>query len=81
MFASRSGRLPAIGKSVELLSSKTTDQFEFRRTWREKRSDVSHRRLTEEAAIFAIELRRAFVADLKGRAGGIETIVQHQAPR
>ena len=61
--------------------SETTDQFEFRSTRREKRSNVSHRRLSEEAAVFAIKLRRAFVADLKGRAGSIETIIQHQAPR
>ena len=40
-----------------------------------------HRRLAEEAAVFAIELRSAFVADLKSRTGGIKTIVQHQAPR
>ena len=65
----------------ELLNSQATDRFEFRSTWRKKRSDVPHRGLAEEAAIFAIELCRAFVADLKGRAGRIETIVQHQAPR
>ena len=65
----------------ELLNSQATAQFEFRSTWGKKRSDVSHRRLAEEAAVFAIELRSAFIADLKGRAGGIETVVQHEAPR
>jgi hypothetical protein len=63
------------------LRSETTDQFEFRSTRRKKRSNVPHRRLAEEAAVFAIELGCAFVADLKGRAGRIETIVQHQTPR
>ena len=61
--------------------SETTDQFEFRSTWGKKRSNVPHRGLAEEAAVFATELRSAFVADLKGRAGRIETIVQHEAPR
>jgi hypothetical protein len=57
-----------------------TDQFEFRSTRRKKRSNVSHRRLTEEAAVFSIELRSAFVADLKSGTGRIKTMVQHQAP-
>ena len=65
----------------ELLNSQATDRFEFRSTWREKRSNVSHRGLAEEAAVFAIELRSAFVANLEGCTSGIETIVQHQAPR
>ena len=59
------------------LIQEATDQFEFRSTRRKKRSNVSHRRLAEEAAVFAIELRGAFVADLKSRPGRIETIVQH----
>jgi len=63
------------------VDSETTYQFEFRGTWRKKCSNVPHRRLAEEAAVFAIELRRAFVADLKSRAGRVETIIQHQAPR
>jgi hypothetical protein len=37
--------------------------------------------LAEEAAVFAIELRGAFVADLKSCAGRIETLIQHQVPR
>jgi hypothetical protein len=37
--------------------SEITDQFEFRSTWGKKRSNVSHRGLAEEAAVFAIELR------------------------
>ena len=61
--------------------SYTADQFEFRSARRKKRSNVSHRRLAEEATVFTTELRRAFVADLEGCTGGIETMVQHQAPR
>ena len=61
--------------------SEAIDQFEFRSTWGKKGSNVSHRRLAEEAAVFAIELRSTFVADLKSRTGGIKTTVQHQAPR
>ncbi|HTS36383.1 MAG TPA: hypothetical protein VMH04_11965 [Candidatus Solibacter sp.] len=37
--------------------------------------------MAEEAAVFAIELGRTFVADLEGCTGGMETIAQHQAPR
>ena len=45
--------------------SEATDQFEFRSARRKMRSNVPHRRLAEEAAVFAIELRSAFVADLE----------------
>jgi hypothetical protein len=37
--------------------------------------------LAKEAAIFAIELGGAFVSDLKGRAGGVQTIYEHAFPR
>ena len=43
--------------------------------------DVAHGRLAEKAAVFAIELRGAFVADFECGTGGIETILEHQAPR
>jgi len=58
-----------------------TDQFQFRSTWGKERSNVPHGRLAEESAVFAIELRGAFIADLKGRGGRIETVVHHQVPR
>jgi hypothetical protein len=50
---------------VTIRQIQATDQFEFRCTGRKMRSNVSHRRLAEEAAVFAIELCGAFVADLK----------------
>jgi hypothetical protein len=37
--------------------------------------------LAEEAAIFAIELGGAFVSDLKGRTGGVQTIYEQAFPR
>jgi len=37
--------------------------------------------LAAETAELAVELRRTFVADLKSRAGRIETFVQHPVPR
>jgi len=43
--------------------------------------DVAHGRLAEEAAVLAIELAGAFVADFKCCAGGIETVVEHALPR
>ena len=60
--------------------SETTDRLESRNIWGKNCPNVPHGRLAEETAVFAIELRSAFVADLKSRAGGIKTIVQHQAP-
>jgi hypothetical protein len=55
--------------------SEITNQFEFRSLWRKKRSNISHWRLAEETAVFAIELRGALVAHLKCCAGRIETVV------
>jgi hypothetical protein len=60
--------------------SEATYQLQFRSTRGKERANVSHRRLAEEAAVFAIELRWTFVADLKSCVGGIKTIVEHQAP-
>jgi len=37
--------------------------------------------LAEEAAIFAIELRGAFVSDLKSGTGGVQIIYEHAFPR
>ena len=39
--------------------------------------DVAHGWFAEEAAVFAVELAGAFVADFKGSAGGVEAIVEH----
>src|ERR1700739_608322 len=42
---------------------------------------VAHGRLAEEAAVLAIELAGAFVADFEGGAGGIEAVVEHAFAR
>jgi len=44
-------------------------------------ADVSDRWLSEEAAVFAIELRWAFVSNLESSAGRVEAAVQHQVSR
>ena len=38
-------------------------------------------RLAEKAAVFAVELAGAFVADFEGCAGGVEAIHEHALPR
>src|SRR5271167_136554 len=51
--------------------------------WSSRRAEspnVPHRRLAEETAVFAIELAGAFVSDLKGRTGGVQTIDEHASP-
>jgi hypothetical protein len=40
-----------------------------------------NRWLAEEAAVFTIELRRTFIANLKSGARRIQTVVQHQVSR
>jgi hypothetical protein len=45
-----------------------------------KRFDISHRRLAEETAVFAIELAHTFVADFVRRACGIYPIHKHPLP-
>ncbi len=42
-----------------------TDRLQLWSVWRAKRPDVTHRRLAEEAVVFAIKLTGAFVPDLK----------------
>jgi hypothetical protein len=37
--------------------------------------------LAEETAVFAIELAGAFISNLKGRTGGVQTIDEHASPR
>ena len=39
--------------------------------------DIAHGWLAEEAAVLAIELAGAFVADVEGCAGGVEAFVEH----
>lgn len=73
--------VPVVGMKATNTDSGTAGRFQFRSPWRKKRSNVSHWRLAEEAAVFAIKLRSAFVADLKSRAGRIQALVQHEAPR
>src|SRR5690348_12176107 len=65
----------------EARDSDITRQFEFRSPRRENRSDIAYWRLTEETTVFAIELRRAFVADLECSGGRIQAIVQQEVPR
>ena len=43
--------------------------------------DVADGRLTEKAAVFAIELAGAFVADFEGGAGGVEAVHEHALAR
>lgn len=44
-------------------------------------SDVANGRLAEKAAVFAIELAGAFVADFEGCTGGVETVHEHALAR
>ncbi|VVN92159.1 hypothetical protein PS691_01953 [Pseudomonas fluorescens] len=43
--------------------------------------DISFRRDSKQSAVFAAELRRAFIADFERRARYILMLVEHQAPR
>src|SRR5271168_182168 len=56
-------------------------RFQRRSAWRAKGPNVPHRRVAEETAVFAIELAGAFVSDLKGRAGGVQTVEEHASAR
>src|SRR6185312_15961154 len=60
-------------------TQRLSSQFKFRSFWGTKRSNISHRRLAEEAAVFAIKLRGTLVADFKSGTRRIDTSVQHQA--
>jgi hypothetical protein len=42
--------------------------------------DIPHGRLAEEAAVLAIELASAFVANFEGGAGGVQTVMEHAFP-
>jgi hypothetical protein len=43
---------------------KTTNRLQRRGAWRAKSPNISHRRLAEETAVFAIELAGAFVSNV-----------------
>jgi hypothetical protein len=43
--------------------------------------NIPHRRLSEEAAVFAIESAGTFVSDLKSRTRCVQTIHEHAFPR
>jgi hypothetical protein len=49
--------------------------------WRPPDFDIPHWRLAEEPAVFPAELAWAFIADLKGRAGSIQTVHEHAHSR
>ena len=57
-----------------------TDRLQGQGAWRAESPDIPHGWLAEEAAVFAIELAGAFVSDLKGRTGGVQTIDEHASP-
>src|SRR5580704_6679174 len=54
------------------------DSLNGQRTWRPEGPNIPHRRLAEEAAVFAIELCWTFVSHLESSTGRIQTVVQHQ---
>jgi len=58
-----------------------TDRLQWRSAWRAKGPNIPHRWLAKETAVFAAELAGAFVSDLKGSTGGVQTIHEHAAPR
>src|ERR1039458_4185567 len=58
-----------------------TDRLQWRSAWRAKSPNIPHRRLAEETAVFAVELAGAFVSDLEGRSGGVQTIHEHASAR
>src|SRR5271165_6457365 len=49
--------------------------------WRTESPNIPHGWLAEETAILAIELGGAFVSDLEGRTGGVQTIDEHASSR
>ncbi|HLN01621.1 MAG TPA: type II toxin-antitoxin system RelE/ParE family toxin [Bryobacteraceae bacterium] len=53
------------------------DRLQRWSAWRAKGPNITHRWLAEETAVFAVKLAGTFVSDLKGRAGGVQTIHEH----
>src|SRR6266852_2409182 len=58
-----------------------TDRLQGRRAWQSEGPNIPHGWLAEETAVFAIELAGTFVSDLKGGAGGVQTVDEHASPR
>ena len=58
-----------------------TDRLQRRSAGRAKTPNIPHRWLAEKTAVFAVELAGAFVSDLKGRAGGVQTLHEHASTR
>jgi hypothetical protein len=48
---------------------------------RSQAGDIAKWGRPERAAVLSTKLRRAFIADLKGRRGRVQTLSEHQAPR
>jgi hypothetical protein len=57
------------------------DGVDGRSAWQAESLDISHRWLSEHAAVFAIELTGAFIADLEGGAGRVQAVYEHAFPR
>src|SRR6266446_453686 len=51
-----------------------TDRLQCRSARRAKSSNIPHRWLTEEPAVFAVELAGAFIPDLKSRTCGVQPL-------
>jgi hypothetical protein len=64
-------RLRVAAKEKSDSALRMTGRFQGRGTWRAKGPDITHGWLSEEAAIFAIELAGALVTNLKGCACGV----------
>ena len=52
-----------------------TDRLKGRSAWRAEGPNVPHGWLSQETAVFAIELAGTFVSDLKSRTGGVQTLI------
>src|SRR5947209_14457434 len=58
-----------------------TERLQTRSTWRAEGPDIPLRLLAEETVVFAAELAGTLVSNLKGPAGGIQTIDEHASAR
>src|SRR5277367_5578372 len=56
------------------------DQLHGKSARRAESPNISHWWLTEEAAVFPIELAGAFIANLEGRTGCVEAVDEHASP-
>jgi hypothetical protein len=69
--------LPGNSNSALLIA----DRLHWQSAWRAQSPNIPHGWLAEEAAVFAIELAGAFIADFKGRTGGVEAVDKHACSR